>query len=514
MSQTANRVIKNTGYLYAKMAITMFVSLYTTRLILNSLGASDFGIYNIVGGAIAMLGFLNVAMASATQRFMSYSEGEGNKEKQKYIFNISCVLHFCISIIIALALVVAGWFFFHGILNIPANRISAAQVVYVSLIVSTVFTVMNVPYDAVMNAHENMRYYAIVGIIESFLKLVVAFACVYTSGDKLIVYGILMAAIPFITLSIMKIYCHRHYEECVIKPQKYFDKNLMREMTNFAGWSLAGSIGGILGNYGNGIVLNSFFGTLLNAALGIANQLNGMLMVFSNNMLKALAPVIVKTEGVGEHQKMLEYSFTGCRFSFLLFAFFCLPCFVETPYILKIWLKDYPDWTIVFVRFQIVRTLMEQTYTTLGTSLNATGKIKQTNLFSFLLNLLPLFLLSIAFTFGASPWWYYPIVIFCMVILTASTIIYYCNKFCGLKICKYFKSLMFPCITVSLIVVIIGFIIGLLFPQGIVRLLLNLVVMSLSLCVGGYWLLTIKERNLIRTTVHTLFNKIIEKWKR
>ena len=171
MSQTANRVIKNTGYLYMKMAITMFVSLYTTRLILNSLGASDFGIYNIVGGAIAMLGFLNVAMASATQRFMSYSEGEGNKKKQKYIFNISCVLHFVISIIIAIVLLVAGCFFFHGILKIPENRISAAQVVYCSLIVSTVFTVMNVPYDAVMNAHENMRYYAIVGVINTLLIL-------------------------------------------------------------------------------------------------------------------------------------------------------------------------------------------------------------------------------------------------------------------------------------------------------------------------------------------------------
>ena len=307
MSQTANRVIKNTGYLYAKMAITMFVSLYTTRLILNSLGASDFGIYNIVGGAIAMLGFLNVAMASATQRFMSYSEGEGNKEKQKNIFNISCILHFCISIIIALILLAAGWFFFHGILNIPADRVSAAQVVYCSLIVSTVFTVMNVPYDAVMNAHENMRYYAVVGIIESFLKLAVAFACVYAKGDKLIVYGVLMAAIPFITLTIMKVYCHRHYKECVINPRKFYDKKLMREMTSFAGWSLAGSMGGILGNYGNGIVLNSFFGTILNAALGIANQLNGMLMVFSNSMLKALAPVIVKTEGGGEHEKMLEY---------------------------------------------------------------------------------------------------------------------------------------------------------------------------------------------------------------
>ena len=509
VSQAANRVIKNTGYLYAKMAITMFVSLYTTRLILNSLGASDFGIYNIVGGAIAMLGFLNVAMASATQRFMSFSEGEGNKEKQKYIFNISCVLHLSISIIIGLVLLVAGWFFFHGILNIPEERISAAQVVYGGLIISTMLTVMNVPYDAVMNAHENMRYYAIVGVIESLLKLLVAFACVYTRGDKLIVYGLLMASIPLITLSIMKVYCHRHYEECVISPRRYYDKKLMREMTSFAGWSLAGSMGGILGNYGNSIVLNSFFGTILNAALGIANQLNGMLMVFSNSMLKALAPVIVKTEGGGEHDKMLEYSFTGCKFSFLLFAFFCLPCFVETPYVLKLWLKEYPEWTVVFVRFQIVRTIMEQTYITLGTSLNATGKIKQTNLFSFVLNLLPLLLLSVAFWLGASPWWYYPIIIFCMVVLTSSSIIYYCRKFCHLNVWGYFKAIPIPCFLVSASVVGVGFGVTQFMSLGMVRLLVNGALMSSALLLGAYWLLSVKERSLLTNVVRKLYNKVL-----
>lgn len=225
MSQTANRVIKNTGYLYGKMAITMFISLYTTRLILNSLGASDFGIFNIVGGAIAMLGFLNAAMASATQRFMSYAEGEGDKEKQKYIFNISVVLHIIISAIVAVILFIAGYFFFNGFLNIPMERLDAAKVVYSSLIVSTILTMINVPYDAVMNAHENMRYYAVIGIVESFLKLTVAFVCVHSSGDKLIVYGMLMAAIPLVTLTIMKIYCHRHYEECVINPNDTITKD-------------------------------------------------------------------------------------------------------------------------------------------------------------------------------------------------------------------------------------------------------------------------------------------------
>ena len=335
MSSTANRVIKNTGYLYAKMAITMFVSLYTTRLILNALGASDFGIYNIVGGAIAMLGFLNAAMASATQRFMSYAEGEGDKEKQKYIFNISVVLHAGIAIFVAVVLLVAGYFFFNGILNIPAERMGAAKVVYLSLIISTLLTVMNVPYDAVMNAHENMRYYALVGILESFLKLAVAFACVYASGDKLIVYGVLMASIPLFTLSIMKVYCHKHYEECVIKPRIYWDVKLMKEMTTFAGWNLFGVTGSMVGNFGLGIVLNSFFGTILNAAFGIANQLNGLLLTFSNAMLKALNPVIVKKEGEGSHESMMDISLSGCRFSFILFAVFCIPCFVEAPFVLR-----------------------------------------------------------------------------------------------------------------------------------------------------------------------------------
>jgi hypothetical protein len=209
------------------MGITMFISLYATRLILNSLGASDFGIFNIVGGAIAMLGFLNVAMASATQRFMSYSEGAGDKEKQKSIFNISVILHFFIAIIIGIVLLIAGYFFFHGILNIPVERIHAAQMVYYFMIVSTMLTVMTVPYDAVLNAHENMLYYAVVGIIESVLKLAVALVVVYTLADKLIIYGALMAGISLLVMMIMRVYCHKKYVECEFKPRTYYDNDLM-----------------------------------------------------------------------------------------------------------------------------------------------------------------------------------------------------------------------------------------------------------------------------------------------
>lgn len=495
MSSTANRVVKNTGFLYAKMGITMFVSLYTTRLILNSLGASDFGIYNIVGGAIGMLGFLNAAMASATQRFMSYSEGESNLQKEKSIFNVSIILHFLIALIAGVTLVIVGYFFFHGILNIPEKRISAAKVVYGSLIISTMFTVMTVPYDATMNAHENMRYYALVGILESFLKLAVAFACVYTSKDKLIVYGVLMACVPLVSLTIMRIYCHRHYEECITAPRKYWDKELMKEMTSFAGWNFVGSIGSIVGNYGNGIVVNHFFGAILNAALGIANQLNGQLMAFSNNMMKALNPVIVKNEGAKNRDDMIRYSLVGCKFPFLLLAFFSVPFLIETPYILKLWLKTVPEWTIAFTRLQIIRSLLELLTLGLGTSLSAVGKIKELNIYTLVLDLLPLAILTILFSFGFSPYWLYIIAIFFMVIIADGIKIFYCIQYCDLKLYNLFHDVFYPAIICIGGALMIGILPEFFLSEGILRLLVCLMTSFLSFLVLSYSIgLSVKER--------------------
>lgn len=507
---TANRVIKNTGYLYAKMGITMFVSLYTTRLILNSLGASDFGIFNIVGGAIAMLGFLNAAMASATQRFMSYAEGEGIKSKQKSIFNVSFVLHILISLLVGIALLVAGYFFFNGILNIPPDRIFAAQVVYGSLIISTMFTVMTVPYDAVMNAHENMLYYAIVGIIESFLKLAVAFACVYTTSDKLIVYGILMACIPLITLTIMRVYCHKHYEECTIAPKKYFDKGLMKEMTSFAGWNFLGSASSMIGNYGNGIVLNHFFGTVLNAAQGIANQINGQLLVFSNNMLKALNPVITKAEGSGEREKMLNSSVTGCKFSFYMLAIFAIPAIIEMPYILKLWLKQVPEWAIIFTQFQLIRTLIEQTTITLGTSIAAKGRIGKYNLCTSIINIIPISLNFIIFNWGVSPLYMYIINIAFFGILLAWIKVYFMNHNCNMPYIFFLKKVLQPCFLVFTGCLILSIIPIQLMNAGITRVIITILTsfVSFSLLVA-----TIGTNSHEKAFIKNSISKLLEKIK-
>ena len=507
---TAARVAKNTGYLYAKMGITMFISLYTTRLILNSLGTSDFGIFNIVGGAIAMLGFLNAAMAGATQRFMSYTEGEGDKEKQKKIFNISIILHAGISVIVGVVLVGAGYIFFNGVLNIPADRIFAAQVVYGSLIVSTMFTVMSVPYDAMLNAHENMRYYAIVGIIESLLKLSVAFVVVYTTSDKLIMYGILMAAIPLITLSIMRIYCHRKYAECVLSLRRYFDRSFMKEMTGFAGWNFLGSISALVGNYGNGLVLNHFYGATLNAATGIANQLNGQLLVFSNNMLKAVNPVITKSEGGGNREKMLDLSTTSCKFAFAMLAFIAIPVIIEMPFIQKIWLKNIPKWAILFAQLQLVRTLIEQLTISYGAAIAAEGRIAVYNTLISLLNFLPVSFLFILFSLGYSPVMMYVLNISIFGILLDIVRIYFMHRNCGLEYKKFIFDLFIP-VTLSFgISFVMTYIPQFFMGDGWSRLLLTFFMGVFSFWLS-FWFISVNkiERTLILSMLRNIRAKII-----
>lgn len=458
MSATANRVIKNTGYLYARMGITMFISLYTTRLILDSLGVNDFGIYNIVGSAIALLGFINAAMSKATQRFMSYVKGEGNLEKQKDIFNTSIILHLVISIIVGIGLLLLSFFLFKGILNIPIERIDAAKIIYCSLIISVIFTIINVPFSAVLNAHENMRFYAIIGIFESLLKLLVAIVCVYTSADKLIIYGILMSLIPIINTIIMKVYCSKKYEECIINPFKYCKKTTFTSMTTFAGWNFLPSISSVLTQYGFGFVLNYFYGVALNAAQGIANQLSGQLMAFSNNMLKAIGPIIDKEEGSGNRQSMLNLVFSGSKFSFFILGCFAIPFMLQMPFILNIWLKDVPKWAICFANLQLLRSLTEQLTITVNSAIYAQGNISSISKIKTWLNILPLLLTSIAFYFELQPYWMYISWIICGGVIGGCITLYYAVKQCDLNIIKFLTEVVKPTLLTVFLSVIIGYI--------------------------------------------------------
>ena len=505
---TSSRVIKNTGYLYIKMGITIFVSLYSTRLILASLGASDFGIFNVVGGAIVMLGFLNSTMANATQRFMSYAEGEGMLENKRIIFNVSMVLHFIIAALTVVLLLGVMYPLFNGIFNIEPDRIPAAKVIYYSLVFSSVLTIINVPYDAVMNAHENMLYYSIVGIFEALLKLGIAFVCVYTDYDKLIVYGILMAVVPFITLTIMKVYCHRHYDECVIAPRRYWDGSQARQIANFFGWNFLTAISSLFSAQGIGIVLNHFFGTVLNAAQGIANQVNGALSLFSGNMMKALNPVITKSAGAKDIVSMNHATLAGCKFSTLLTLFFGVPLCLEINYVLSLWLKEVPEWAALFVVLLFVQTIIVQMANSASTAVYAKGHIKHYAIWKSIMNAMPVLLVWLAFFLGGSPVWLYIPMITVWAIGGNIVIVYYAKLKCSLNVKDYLCKVMLPLLGATMIMALFGIIPLLLFQPYFERLVITCLATTAGFLLSvGIFVMNKEERIQLKVVLIELAHK-------
>ncbi len=439
--QAANRVIKNTMFLYARMGITIFSSLYATRLILSALGVSDFGIFNLVGGLITMLIFLNAAMTQASQRFMSHAHGKGDNTEQRSIFNISLVLHFTIALLAVLLLESLGPFLFDGLLKIDPDRIDAAKTIYQFMIVSTFFIIISVPYNAVINANEDMLFVAILGIFESLLKLGIAIYITQSLGDKLIVFGLLMALLSMIIMFIKSFYSHKKYEDVRINIRKYFDKALFKDMISFTGYTLIGQSTSIITGYGQGFILNIFFGTIVNAAQGVVGQVSGQLGAFAGTMLKALNPMITKSEGAGNRQLMLNASFAGSKISFFLLIFFYIPVILEMPTIFNYWLVEVPEYTIVFCTLLLLRNLIEQLYITLYSSIASVGNIKHFQIYNAILNIFPLPIIYMLFSFGFSPVALYVVFIF-YSIFQGSLYLFFAKRECGMSIKSYFEEVI------------------------------------------------------------------------
>lgn len=455
--QAAHRVAKNTGILYVRMAITVFISLYATRLVLAALGVADFGLFNVVGGVIAMLGFLNSSMAAATQRFMSFAQGEGDLEKVKRIFNMSTVLHAGIAVLMVLVLEIAGYFFFNGILNIAPDRIEVAKIIYHFMVASTFFTVLSVPYEAVITSHENMLFYAILGVLESVLKLAIALYLTYSAYDHLIAYGFLMAALSIFLLLLRRIYCHRYYAECVLNFRHYYEKDLLKEISSFAGWSFLGSASSMITSYGQGVIINIFFGTAVNAAQGIATQVSGQLGTFSGTMRKALNPMLMKSEGEGNRHLMLRASMIGSKISFFLLMILVVPVYIEMPFIFNLWLKEVPKHAIIFCQLLLIRNLVEQSYVTLTSSIAAVGNIRGLEISTAILNCLPLFV-SYYFLKQNYPAYsvYVIYIIYCS--LFAVIVIYFAKKKCGMSISQFLKNVVLRCISTLAIIYLLALI--------------------------------------------------------
>ena len=328
-----SRVFSNTIYLYIKMVLSIAVNIFTTSILLRALGETDYGIYSVVGGAISMMGFISGSMSGMVQRYLNVTEGTGNFEKVKRIFSNAVLIHNGLAIIAFIVFALFGIFFFLCMLNVPPERFFSAVVVYICLVISTVFSITIAPYDGILNAHENMKVYSVIGIIDVLLRFLIALCILMTDTDKLVLFAILMAIEAWSVRYITKIYCIKKYEETRIASfYALYDKKLVKEMVGFAGWNLLNISTSMITLYSMNIIINHFYGTTYNAAMGIATQLTGVLMAFSLNMQKALTPVMMKSEGARDRESVLQLTCKGTKMAYLIFAFWGIPIFFHRIY--------------------------------------------------------------------------------------------------------------------------------------------------------------------------------------
>lgn len=512
--KSANRVILNTGFLYGKIVITIFIALYSTRLILNALGEIDFGIFNLIGGVIAMLSFINGSMIIATQRYLSIALGAGDMSRLKDVFRSAVLLHLIISAGIVLLLELLSLFLFHGYLDIPADRLLTAKIIYQFMVVSTFFTINAVPYDASINTHENMLFDAIIGIFEALAKLGIAIWLVYSHVDKLVLYGLLMACLTIIIRLIKSTYCIRKYEECGARVRHGIDVALVKEMISFAGWNLFGYFCSVLKSQGLAILLNKFFGIVINAAYGVTNQVNSNIKVFSTNMVRAIMPQITKSEGGGDRERMLRLSVLASKMSFFLLAFFAVPILIEMPFVLKVWLKTVPENAVIFCQLTLVLSMMYQI--TVGTmaAVTSVGNIKA---FQIAVGAIEIFNLPAAYllmrlglpahyVFYNSIFWEF---------IAGNIRIYYAHKLAGLNLKEFlFKTLFCSALTVG-VASCFAFALTRMFPESFLRAFSVGVVTSLTIVImGRFIVLTREEYEKLAEIIRSAIGKVKKQLKR
>ncbi|WP_298881821.1 hypothetical protein [uncultured Polaribacter sp.] len=373
------------------MIISILISLYSTRIILEALGAMDYGIYVVIGGVISMLGFLNTTMASSTQRFLSFNLGENNIVKVRKTFANSVILHVILGVFLVLLFEILGFYLLSEKLNIATDRLETAKNVFHFVVFSTFITILAVPYDSMINAKENMLFLSITGILDSLLKLLVAFILFLPFEDKLLIFGLGMLLRSILMRLVKQIYCFRKYkEECRVNYRKEFNFSNIKELYSFAGWNLLGVLAYMFRNQGVSIVLNLFFTTVVNAAYGVANQVNSQLRMFSSAMLQAMNPHMVKTEGRGDRNKLIKLSLITSKFSFYLFSIFALPLYLEMEFIIGLWLVKVPEFTILFCKLMIILTIVQQYRTGITMATHAIGNIKEYQLLNSPIQLLSL----------------------------------------------------------------------------------------------------------------------------
>jgi O-antigen/teichoic acid export membrane protein len=456
----------------------MLISLYTVRLVLNVLGVIDYGIFSVVGGIVVMFSFLSNTMASASQRFFAFEIGHNNISKLKKTFNMTIIIYAIISVIILVLAETVGLWFLNNKMVIPIQRLEAANWIYQFSVLSFIITILTIPYNALIIARENMKIYAFIGIIEVSFKLLIVYLLVLLVFDKLKLYAFLIFITTCLTSLMIGIFCSKKYKES--KFQLYWDNKLFNTLISFSGWSLFGGIAAVVNNQGINILLNIFFGPVINAARAIAFQINSSVNQFVSNFTVAVNPQITKYYALDEGKEMLSLVFNSSKFSYFLILILSMPILLETNFIISFWLSNVPEYVVLFAQLIIINALIDSFSFSLQTAAQATGDIKkyQVVVGGMLLLNLPISFVFLKFGFLPQVTIYVSIVISIICLFLR---LWMLKKLVNLSLKEYFKKVLL----VAFLVTILSYIIPLLCLLNIDKSTTRFIIVGFTAIIGS-----------------------------
>lgn len=505
-TQNNKRIAKNTMMLYIRMFVMLAIGLYTSRIVLDVLGVSDYGIYNIIGGVVVLFSFINNALISATQRFLNYNLGKGNTDEVHRVFCMSMNAYFLLSVFFVILAETLGLWFVNTQLNIPLERYNAALYVYQFTILTFIVNLLRIPYNASIIAYEKMNFYAYISLVEVILKLLVVYLLFITSYDKLVIYALLYAIIPILMNIVYKLYCNHNFH--TTKYRFIWDEKIFTSLFSFSGWSLFGSLANMSAQQGINILINIFFGVTANAAIGIANQVTTQVYQFISNFQIAFQPQIVKLYAANEIESLNKLIFRSAKMSFYMMFVLTLPIMLRTQDILEFWLVEVPNNTAIFCQLILGFLLIECISAPLWMTVQATGKIKKYQLLMALCIFINFPLTLIVYRMGMPVYaaWIIRIIVNIITLIVRCR---YMSDNLNFPVKYFLKNVINPIVIVSLIGIIISYIMSIFFQHSLTDIVMLILLSIITSITVIYRLgLDSSERNFIS---NVLFKKILKK---
>lgn len=506
-SQNTKRITKNTLALYIRQIITLLVSLYTVRIVLNVLGVEDYGIYNVIGGIVTLFSFLNASMASATQRFFAYALGENNLEKLKQIFSVNIIIYFLIAFFALISLETLGLWFVKNQLHISPLRLNAALYVFHFSIAAFVLSIFTAPLKAIMIAYEDMKLFAYLSIFEVVLRLAAVLSLHVIIGDKLITYAALLFFVSFLMLVIHFIVCYKKYIICRIN-QLLWNKKLFKEIVSFTGWTLFGQLTTVFRNQAITVLLNQFFNPVIVAARAIAVSTSNQLQTFSGNFNLSLYPPIIKSYASNNKKEMLSLIFNGSKITFFLMWVFALPLYIEMELILTLWLKNIPQHSVLFTRLSLIEVLINSLSLPIATAARAPGKMKTYELTLGSIQILIFLFAWLTLKLGGAPHSVFIIAIVANIIMFGVRLLIV-RRLINLPIRSYTKLTVIPILKIISITTVFSILLHLIIGKSLIfKLLFIFTSMIFSITIMYYVGLNKTWREKIKKILISKLNSI------